>query len=108
MNNDPKKSYGFDSELDDFSADDWAPKKKTSPKERKKPAPEQVAKVAAKAGFTSREPKPQKEPEGQVSIRAPLSLIEEFKEFGKTQQPKWPHSYVLQRAMEALKRELNE
>ena len=93
------KQYGFGDELDDLSAlsdngvhdiDSMPPKKA-------------VKKVAEAAGWTSRDP----DPMAIFSVRAPKPLIKEFKDLAATQTPKWPHAYVLERALEALKREID-
>ena len=107
MNGEPSKSYDFGDELDSMSADDWTPRKEandTAPK----PDLEQVAEVAEKAGFTSREPKPvkQKEPDDQITIRSKKIVIDGFRAFASSQEPKWPLGYTLERALASLKKEL--
>jgi len=108
MSNEPGKKYDFSNELDDLIADEWTPHAKANDGESKKVDLEQVREIAEGQGFSSREPKPtvQKEPEGQVLIRAKVSVIEDFKAFGKAQKPRWPHSYILERALAALKKEM--
>jgi hypothetical protein len=107
MNGEPHKNYDFGEEIDDFKADDWTPNPVTND-EKPRPSKEQVAEVAAAQGFTSREPKPepQKELEGQITIRGKQRTMEEFRAFAASQEPKWPLGYTLERALAALKREL--
>ncbi len=109
MNTDTKKKFDFGDALDDIDASEWMSNPHSGDD---KPNLDQVREIAEEQGFTSREPKPttapkpKKEPEEQVLIRGPKSVIDDFKSFGKSQRPKWNHAYVLERAMEALKREI--
>ena len=102
--------FGFDDALGDAAKDfeSWTPNTQTNDK----PPVDRAAsrQAAEEIGFTSREakPAPKKEPESQVLIRGPVSLIDDFKSFGASMEPKWPHALILKRAMEALKREMNE
>lgn len=100
---------GFDDELDGVASEfkDWTPQKKANDTAVDLKASREAAE---ELGFTSREPKaaPQKEPEGQLNIRAKQSVIDDFKALGRSQEPKWPNGYVLERAMAALKRELGQ
>lgn len=107
MSGEPKPNFGFGDEIDDIKAEDWINPNASNDREVK-PSREQVAKVAEDAGFTSREPKPapQKEPEGQITIRGKLRTMDEFRDFAASQEPKWPLGYTLERALAALKKEL--
>jgi len=98
------KDYGFGGELDEVNVDDWAPE--TGANDAKAPALEDVKKVAEKAGFTSREPKSDKQ--NVVTIRCKQTAIDDFKNLAKSQEPKWPQGYTFERAIAALKRELTE
>lgn len=98
------KDYGFGDELDRIDVDEWAPESLND--EIISPRLEQVKKVAEKAGFTSREPAKRKEPDSQITIRGKYSVIEGFRDFASDQEPKWPLGYALERALIALKREL--
>ena len=109
MSGEANRSYGFGDELDNAGIEDWT-RKKGANTETPAPSADEVRRVSEEAGFTrDAQPAaaPQKEPEGQVLIRAPQSQIDRFKHLGKSQEPKWPYSYVLQRALDALERELN-
>jgi len=109
MNGEPHKTYDFGEEIEDFKPEDWSPNPVTDDQETK-PSREEVSKVAEAAGFTSREPKPmpKKEPEGQITIRGKQRVMDEFRDFAASQEPKWPLGYTLERALVALKRELAE
>lgn len=112
-NNQPAQgsNFGFDDALEDAASEfaDWTPDK---PVNDKPPVVDKAVsrEAAADLGFTSREAKPasrpDKEPDEQVLIRGPRRVVQEFRKFGKTQTPKWPHALVLERAMAALKREM--
>lgn len=108
MSGDPHKEYDFGAELDGLKADEWTPHAPGNDQAKQKPNLDQVREIAEKEGFTSREPKaPQKkEPEGQITIRAKQSVIDEFRGLSASQSPKWPLGYTLERALAALKREL--
>ena len=109
-NGEPSKSYDFGSELDEVAQEDWTPHPQSNDVQPK-PDLDQVREIAEKEGFTSREPKaavPDKEPSDQVSIRGRKSVIDGFKAFCKAQEPEWPQGYALERAMQALKRELGQ
>lgn len=100
------ESLGFDDAFEDMDISAWTPDK---PKNDPKPKPntKQVKKVAEKIGFTSREPAPAKEPEGQINIRAKQRVLDDFRAFSESQKPvSWPLGYTLERALEALKREM--
>ncbi len=100
------KDYGFSDELDNLDISDWAPE--SSQGVVKKPALNEVKRVAEEAGFTSREPREliKKEPEGQITIRGKQSVVDEFRELAAAQEPKWPLGYTLERALLALQQEL--
>lgn len=97
--------YGFQDAFETLDASEWkpAPAVETSP-----PARHEVAKIAERTGFSSREPKEprRKEPEGQINIRAKQAVLDRFRALGRSQEPKWPSGYVLERALDALEREL--
>lgn len=103
--------FGFDDALDQAASEfsDWTPE---APQNDQAPVDKEAINQAAEAvGFTSREPKPaapEKEPSDQVSIRGRKSVIDDFKAFCKAQEPEWPQGYALERAMQALKRELGQ
>lgn len=101
------KSYGFDTDLEDLDTADWTPHAQTNDTEPK-PDLKQVREIAEKEGFTSREPKAAdtKEPQDQITIRGPKRVMDDFRAFGAAQAPKWPHGYLLERALDALKKEL--
>ncbi|WP_299082572.1 hypothetical protein [uncultured Paraglaciecola sp.] len=118
-----RAGLGFEDELDSIDFESWTPDK--SDNHRSNIDPETVRKVAEKEGFTSREQlpqkppadngnptvkakkeKPKKEPTDQINFRAKVSTIEAFKAICDSQEPKWPHGYALERALKALKREL--
>ena len=99
-------SLGFDDAFEGMDINAWTPDK---PKNDLKPKPDtkQVKKVAEKIGFTSREPAPAKEPEGQINIRAKQRVLDDFRALSDSQTPvSWPLGYTLERALAALKREL--
>jgi len=80
-----------------------------------KPDRKEVENIAQLNGFTSREPKAEieterssKELEGQINIRAKQSVLDRFRDFGRQQEPRWPSGYVLERALEALEREMKK
>lgn len=107
------KKYDFGDELEDLaSSDDWTPHKEANDTSPDKPDMEQVRQIAEGQGWESREPSkaPAKKPQedGSFTVRAKQSVIDEFKDFAKQQEPKWPHGYVFERALAALKRELEE
>jgi len=103
----PESDFGFNDALSE-AVSEFSAEEPNSLKWRRQVTAEAINQAAEVVGYTSREPssKFRKEPEDQVLIRAQASVIEEFKAFGKSQEPKWPHGYVLQRAMSALRREL--
>ncbi len=96
---------GFDDVFNDLDINTWTP---NTPKNDVKPDKKVVKKVAEKAGFSSREPdaKIEEEPETQINIKAKKSAIDTFRELCKTQSPKWPQGYAFEKAVAALKREL--
>lgn len=99
------KDYGFDSEFDDLDVAAWEPESTKS--DAAAPSLDEVKRVAEKAGFTSREPSSTPSKEGQITIRGKLSVVEEFRNLAVSQEPKWPLGYTLERALEALKKELD-
>ncbi len=99
------KGYGFDEDAGVNLATEFPVKTAAAPR----PDQDQLREIAESQGFTSREPTaPQtaKEPKGQLLINGPRAIIDEFKAFGKAQEPKWTHWYTLKRALDALKREV--
>ena len=104
---DAKKTFDFGDELNDLASESWvAPQSEDN--STPKPDLDQVREIAEEQGFTSREPRqaPQKEPEGQITIRGKQSVMENFRHFAFSQEPRWPLGYTLERALAALKREL--
>lgn len=103
-----RASMGFGDELEALDTSDWTPAKPTNDP---KPTTAQIEKIAEQQGFTSRQPKkaePPPEPTGQVNIKALQSAIEGFRDISKSQTPKWPQGYTFERAVAALKRELDQ
>lgn len=108
MNGEPKKEYDFGSELDELDdTANWTPNTEANDPEPK-PDMDKMRQIAEDQGFTSREPKsaPVKEPEGQITIRGKARVMDDFRDFSASQEPKWPLGYTLERALAALKREL--
>lgn len=107
-----RAGLGFEDELDNLDIKDWNAGKGSH--KRAPIDPQAVREVARQQGFTSREPvsepleapKPKKELTDQINIRAKLSVIEAFKALSAAQEPKWPLGYTLERALAALRREL--
>ncbi len=108
-------NFGFDEGLDSAAADfqDWTPDEATN--DRQPADRSAVRKAAEEVGYTDREPKSTAPPqaagqkeEGSLTVRAKTTVINDFKAFAKEQTPKWPHSFVLERAMAALRREMAE
>ena len=93
------KNYGFGDELDDLSDIGLAPEEQAT---TVKPTKQAVKAVAEASGWKSREA----EPKAILSIRADRGLINEFKKMAKSQEPKWQQEYLLRRALDALKKEL--
>lgn len=104
-------------DLDDFKAE--KPTKKKAGVDKKT-----VRAVAEEQGFSSRdsrtETKPvesttsanrgrpkKKEPTGAINFRAKLTVLDDFRNFGETQEPEWSLGYTLERAIAALKKELD-
>lgn len=118
-----RSEIGFGSAFDDLNPDDWKP---ASPQAAATPKPpqEQIRKVAKAAGFESREATPatvdkptpltakplrKRVPyttgrNTQTNIKTRLEDDNEFKDISAAM--KWPQGYTFQRALEALKREL--
>ena len=99
--------YDFGDAFDGANPEDWTLSKPV--RDHNAPRVEQIREIAEGQGFTSRQAKPaslKSESEGQINVRAKASIIERFKKIGHDQEPKWPSGYVLQRAVEALEREL--
>jgi len=110
MTGEPKKEYDFGAELDELdktTAADWTPHAQTNDAEPK-PDMDKMREIAEGQGFTSREPKaaPEKEPEGQITIRGKARVMDDFRNFAASREPKWPLGYTLERALAALKREV--
>ena len=107
MTGEAKRNYGFGDELDSANLDDWTPKTGAN-EETPPPSAEAVRQVSEEAGFT-RDAQPaasKKEREGQITIRGKQSVMDEFRNFAVSQQPRWPLGYTLERALAALKREM--
>ncbi|MFK8051263.1 MAG: hypothetical protein AB8B81_22760 [Halioglobus sp.] len=103
---------GFADVFDDIETDAW---ESSSTPVASKPGRKEVESIAQLNGFTSREPKVEvkaerlaKESEGQINIRAKQSVLDRFRDFGRQQEPRWPSGYVLERALEALEREMKK
>lgn len=110
-----RADLGFDAVFDETSPSDWQPKQDRSIE----PVPrEAIAQVAEASGFSSREPgregdttKPgkralPKEPTDQINFRAKVSTINDFRALCNRMQPPWPFGYGFERAIAALKHEL--
>jgi len=104
-------NYDFEDAFESADAAEWTP---TKPRNDSAPPPDPdaVRAIAEEQGFTSREarvivreaePRP---PQAQINIRAPQSVVDRFKTLADTQRPKWPQGYLLERALDALEREL--
>lgn len=116
MSNDKRPAgLGFEDELDSLDLKNWSPGHGGT--QKREVDTQTVRAVAEKEGFSSREPqvpqrtpkpvtKPEKERTDQINFRAKISTIEAFKAICESQEPKWPHGYTLERAVKALKREL--
>lgn len=119
-----RAQIGFDSTFDELDPDEWKP---AAPEAAAVPKPpkEQIRKVAKSAGFESREAAPPSTlPEAtpitakpvrkrqpyttgrniQTNIKTRLQDDTEFKDISA--HFRWPQGYTFQRAIEALKREL--
>ena len=103
---------GFADVFDDTDASAW---ESNQAPVVSKPGRKEVENIAQLNGFTSREPKAEvkaeqhsKEPEGQINIRAKQAVLDRFRDFGRQQEPRWPSGYVLERALEALEREMKK
>jgi len=118
-----RAEIGFGSSFDDLKPEDWKPEPAQTVATPKPPR-EQIRKVARAAGFESREAPPPiaAEPDPaalkparkrliyttgrntQTNIKTRLEDDTEFKNI--SQAFHWPQGYTFQRALEALKREL--
>ena len=96
----------------DFDVSDFQPTTRTRQPEG--PRREAVAAVSGAAGFKSREPAPEPPPasrrawrtgrNAQFNVKAKAATIERFR--GIADRQGWPIAVVLERALEALEKEL--
>jgi len=112
MNDKKPAGLGFEQELEDLGQ--WSAR----PSEPRKAVDTQLVRsTAAKEGFVSREAKPEraarlkgrppkKERTDQINFRAKVSVLEAFRAIGAQQDPEWSLGYTLERAVAALKKEL--
>ena len=101
------QDLGFGDAFDQVEPDRWRlPKKSISTDRPVDPA--DLKQVAEATGFVSRQLHSPKEPTGQINFRAKLSAIMNFRALCEAQEPSWPYGYGLERAVAALKRELQQ
>lgn len=118
-----RADIGFGSAFDDLNPEDWKSAPAETP-EAPKPPRDQIRKVAKSVGFESREASPAPVTEQpplttkpirtrrpyttgrniQTNIKTRLEDDTVFKDISAAM--KWPQGYTFQRAIEALKREL--
>ena len=110
-----RQNLGFGDVFDNVEPSKWNPPKSAAGNDTVIDE-DHAEKVAASHGFVSREParhakkkskKLDKELMDQINFRAKASVIEDFRDFCKAQEPAWPMGYTLERAMVALKKELS-
>jgi len=109
-----RADLGFDDAFGDTDPAQWTP-----PERKVSEVPSQDLKaIGEQQGFTSREPAkknkpakkqaPKKERTDQINFRAKVSTIDEFRALCSSQTPAWPMGFAFERAMAALKRELDK
>ena len=99
------KDLGFADSFEDENPDQWTLPKETVSNDPEIP-PEEIKRVAEETNFSSREPAPAKERMDQINFRAKENTIQDFKRFCRAQEPPWPFGHGFEKAIAALKREM--
>lgn len=104
---------GFDDTLENTDADAWVPNERTVSNDRPGIPTEELRKVGEEAGFVSREAKtivverqPIKRQTEQINIRADVEAIAMLRQICISQEPAWQINYGFERAVAALRREM--
>ena len=102
------QSLGFDEAFDEVDPAEWTPPENSVSNDRDDIAPEDVKEVGEQSGFTSRQAAVTKERTEQINFRAKESTIADFRRLCGEQSPEWRFGYGFERAIAALKRELED
>ncbi len=101
------QDLGFGDAFEQVKPDRWRLPEKSISNDRSVDTAD-LKQVAEATGFVSRQVHRPKEPTGQINFRAKVSAIMNFRALCEAQEPSWPYGYGLERAVAALKRELQQ
>ena len=101
------QNLGFEDAFDQAKPDRWPLPEKSISNDREIDTAD-LKQVAEATGFVSGQVQTPKEPTDQINFRAKVNTIGDFRALCKAQEPSWPYGYGLERAVAALKRELQQ
>ena len=101
------QNLGFEDAFNQVKPDQWPLPEKSISNDHEVDTAD-LKQVAEATGFASRQVQTPKEPNDQINFRAKVSTIRDFRTLCKAQEPSWPYGYGLERAVAALKRELQQ
>ena len=101
------QNLGFEDAFDQVKPDQWTVPEKRISNDREVGTTD-LKQVAEATGFVSRQIQTLKEPTAQINFRAKVSTVADFRALCGAQEPSWPYGYGLERAVAALKQELQQ
>ena len=101
------QNLGFEDAFDQVKPDQWTVPEKSISNDHEVGTTD-LKQVAEATGFVSRQIQTLKKPTAQINFRAKVSTLADFRALCGAQEPSWPYGYGLERAVAALKRELQQ